>query len=91
MENIEHTNYRIYFEIKGQSLWIPFGSYNDYTLLPKKELEDFIIYMLRRCIKAKAFMNDDEKVLFVKNIHLYNEKEKYAIYSIENTSVQIYP
>ena len=29
MENIEHTNYRIDFEIKGQSLWIPFGSYND--------------------------------------------------------------
>ena len=47
--------------------------------------------MLRRCIKAKAFMNDDEKVLFVKNIHLYNEKEIYAIYSNDNTSVQKYP
>lgn len=91
MENIEHINYRINFEIKGQSLCVQFSSYNDYTLIPKKELEDFVIYMLKRCIKPKVFMDVNEKALFVKNIHLYNEKEKYAIYSLENTSVQIYP
>ena len=91
MEIIEHTNYRIDFEIKEQPLWIPFGSYNDYTLLPKKELEDFVIYMLKKCIKATYFMRNDEKALFVKNIHLYKNDEKIAIYSIEGRSIQLYP
>ena len=91
MKNIKPTNYRIIFKIKEQPLCIPFGNYNDYTLLPKKGREDFIIYMLKRCIKAKAFMNDDEETLFANNIHVLKEDKKYAIYSLENTSVQIYP
>lgn len=88
---MEQDNYRIDFEIKGEPLCIPFGSYNDYTLIPKKELEDFVIYMIEKCIRVKAFMTDDEKFLLIKNIHLYKKGKQYAICSIENSGIQIYP
>lgn len=91
MEMIEHTNYKIVFEIKGEPLCIQFGSYNDYTLIPKKELEEFIIYLLKKCINATAFMKDNERALFVKNVYLYKNDEKIAIYSIEGRSIQLYP
>ncbi|MBQ8520223.1 MAG: hypothetical protein IJ456_02335 [Bacteroides sp.] len=88
---MEHINYKIQFEIKGRPLWIPFGSYTDYTILDKEELKEFIFYLIKRCINSKAFMNGDEDSLFVKNIHLYKEGNKFAICSIEERSVQIYP
>lgn len=91
MENMEQNNYRIDFIIKEEPLHIPFGSYNNYALLADKELEDFVIYLIKKCVNAKALMDDNECALFAKNIHLYKNDEKCAICSIEERSIQVYP
>ena len=91
MENLKQTNYRILFEIKDQPLCIPFGSYNDYTLLGENELKEFIIYLIGRCINAQSFMDNNEKSLFIKNIHLQKTDEDITIFSLVNRSIQIYP
>lgn len=88
---MQQNNYKIDFKIKEEPLHITFGSYNNYALLADKELEDFVIYLIRKCINTRALMDNHESALFAKNIRLYKNGEKSPICSIEERSIQVYP
>lgn len=90
MKYIQQYNYEITFEIKGMPLNIIFKNYIDYSIPESQDIEEFIIYLIRRCINVQAFMDENDNSLFARNIKLWNVDKKTILYSIER-SVQLHP
>ncbi len=90
LEQIKHYNYEITFEIKGMPLNIIFKNYIDYSISGSQDIEEFIIYLIRRCINVQAFMDENDNSLFAHNIKLWNIDEKTILYCIER-SLQLHP
>ena len=90
MKYIQQYNYEITFEIKGMPLNIIFKNYIDYSISGSQDIEEFIIYLIRRCINVQAFMDENDNSLFARNIKLWNVDKKTILYSIER-SVQLHP
>jgi len=90
MKHIQQYNYEITFEIKGMPLNIIFKNYIDYSIPESQDIEEFIIYLISRCINVQAFMDENDNSLFARNIKLWNVDKKTILYSIER-SVQLHP